>query len=163
MSRSISDLINVLKTILRDYARMADLVQQQQTAMRALDQSAMERLHADQDRLRIQLSQLENRRKNSLSAVARAYKLSVMPTLAQVADLEPAHRQEILQLRDDLQRVTQELANRWLMVLRLAGALLGHLNSAVKLLAGATQQAGTYTRQGGTMLSGRIGVVDAVG
>jgi hypothetical protein len=45
----------------------------------------------------------------------------------------------------------------------LAGAVLGHLNTVVRLIAGAVEQAGVYTKQGVPQVSARIGVIEAVG
>ena len=57
----------------------------------------------------------------------------------------------------------QQISNRVTVAGRLAGALLGHLNTAVRLIAGAVEQAGLYTRDGSPKVSGRIGVMEAVG
>ena len=46
---------------------------------------------------------------------------------------------------------------------RLASAVLGHLNTVVRLLAGAVEKAGLYTKQGIPQVSARIGVMEAVG
>ena len=42
-------------------------------------------------------------------------------------------------------------------------ALLGHLNTVVRLIAGAVERAGVYTKTGAPQMSNRIGVMEAVG
>ena len=46
---------------------------------------------------------------------------------------------------------------------RVATAVLGHLNTVVRLVAGAVEKAGLYTKNGVPRVSSRIGVMDAVG
>jgi hypothetical protein len=41
--------------------------------------------------------------------------------------------------------------------------VLGHLNTAMRLFAGAVGQSGTYTKNGVPRVSARIGVMEAVG
>ena len=48
-------------------------------------------------------------------------------------------------------------------VVGLAGAVLGHLNTVVRLIAGAVERAGIYTKSGVPQVSNRIGVMEAVG
>jgi hypothetical protein len=45
---------------------------------------------------------------------------------------------------------------------RVTGAFLGHLNTAVRLISGAVQHAGVYTKYGTPRVSQRIGVMEAV-
>jgi hypothetical protein len=46
---------------------------------------------------------------------------------------------------------------------RVANAVLGHLNTVVRLLAGAVEKAGLYNKRGVPRVSNRIGVMEAVG
>jgi hypothetical protein len=46
---------------------------------------------------------------------------------------------------------------------RLSNAVLGHLNTVLRLVASAVERAGVYTRQGVPRMASRIGSMDAVG
>ena len=41
--------------------------------------------------------------------------------------------------------------------------MLGHLNTVVRLLAGAVERAGVYTKDGIPRVASRIGIMEAVG
>jgi len=69
----------------------------------------------------------------------------------------------LLQLRDQLRAIMREIADRAVVAGRLAQAVLGHLNTAMRLFADAVGQAGTYTKYGVPRVSARIGVMEAVG
>ncbi len=49
------------------------------------------------------------------------------------------------------------------MAAKLSAAVLGHLNTAVRLVAGAIERAGVYTRTGSPKVAARIGNMDAIG
>jgi hypothetical protein len=59
--------------------------------------------------------------------------------------------------------VATTIASRTKVSGKVAGAVLGHLNTVVRLLAGAVERAGVYTKDGIPRVSGRIGIMEAVG
>jgi len=78
-------------------------------------------------------------------------------------ELQPASRNSLLKLRDELRDLAARITARTHVAGRLAGAVLGHLNTVVRLLAGAVEKTGVYTKQGVPRVSSRIGVMEAVG
>jgi hypothetical protein len=163
MSRPILELENLLPQLVAEYSRLAAAAQRYQLAMRALDTAAMDALQQEQERLRMRLAQMEVRRRATLQSIARFYKLDHLPTLSEIASLDAGRAGEIRRLQKELREVTARLQRHTSVSQRLAGALLGHLNGAVKLFAGVTQQPSTYTRHGGPKITGRIGGLEAVG
>jgi hypothetical protein len=69
----------------------------------------------------------------------------------------------LLGLRDELRSVIEQIQRRTHVAGRLAAAVLGHLNTVVRVLAGAVEQAGVYTKHGTPHVATRIGVMEAVG
>jgi hypothetical protein len=57
----------------------------------------------------------------------------------------------------------RQISDRTHVAGRLASAVLGHLNTALRLFAGAVGQAGVYTKAGVPKVANRIGVMEAVG
>lgn len=163
MSRPILELEAVMSQLVLEYTRLTAAAERYQLAMRALDTTAMDALQQEQEKLRMRLAQLELRRRAALTGVARFYKLDRLPTLTEIAGLDTGRCGEIRRFQKELRDVTSKLQRHTTVSQRLAGALLGHLNSAVKLFAGITQQASTYTRHGGPKITGRIGGMEAVG
>ena len=82
---------------------------------------------------------------------------------AELADLHPPHRATLLALRDEIKSIAGQITSRTHVAARLSSAVLGHLNTVVRLLAGAVEKAGLYTKHGVPSVSSRIGVMEAVG
>ena len=57
----------------------------------------------------------------------------------------------------------RKVADRSFVANKVASAVLGHLNTIVRLLAGAVERAGVYTKHGVPKVSARIGAMEAVG
>jgi hypothetical protein len=83
--------------------------------------------------------------------------------VADAAPLHPPHRVTLLALRDEIKTLAGQIAGRTHVAARLSSAVLGHLNTVVRLLAGAVEKAGLYTKHGVPSVSSRIGVMEAVG
>ena len=66
-------------------------------------------------------------------------------------------------LRDEIKSLAGRITSRTHVAARLSSAVLGHLNTVVRLLAGAVEKAGLYTKHGVPSVSSRIGVMEAVG
>jgi hypothetical protein len=66
-------------------------------------------------------------------------------------------------LRTQLKDLVQQVATRAQISNKLAGAVLGHLNTVVRLLAASIEKAGLYTKNGIPKMSARIGVMEAIG
>ena len=83
-------------------------------------------------------------------------------TISQVAAAVPAHRTNLVRLRDELRTLTAEVAAKNGVSAKVAGAMMGHLNSVVRMVSGAVRQAGVYTRQGQHTIASRVGVMERV-
>jgi hypothetical protein len=69
----------------------------------------------------------------------------------------------LLKLREELRSLIGQVATKNHIVGKLAAAVLGHLNTAIRLVAGVVEHAGLYTRNGVPRMAARIGVMEAVG
>lgn len=156
-------LAECLRGLVAEHRRLLDLARRHEAAMRTMDAAAIEALSTQQEQARTTVVQWEARRRIVVAAIARQAKLPGEPTLARVATAFPTHRATLLGLRDELKALAAEVQQRTTVAARIAQAMLGHLNTAVRLLATAVERGGTYTRQGTPKLTRRIGSIEAVG
>ncbi len=84
-------------------------------------------------------------------------------TVAKIAAISPENAGTLLELRKQLKDLVEQVAATNKISGKVAGAVLGHLNTVVRLLAGAVERAGLYTKNGVPQVSGRIGGMEAVG
>ena len=162
MSRAISDLISILSQSVAEHRKLLELLDLQHAAMKKFDLSAMADLMPRQEMTRLRLGELENKRRGLMRQIAATLKLSQEPRLSRLAELFPQYADALLKARDELRQLAAKIAQRSQGSGRLASAVLGHLNTVVRLLAGAVQRAGLYTRQGIPRVGSRLGVMDAV-
>jgi hypothetical protein len=131
--------------------------------MKAVDASAMDAAARLQEASRMRLLALETKRRNVVQQIVNQNNKRGTATVGDIASWYPARSAQLLKLRGQLKDVVQEVANRAQIAGRVAGAVLGHLNTVVRLIAGAVEKAGLYTKQGVPSMSSRIGVMEAVG
>lgn len=164
MSRPLSELEIILRQLIAEHRRLLAHVEAQQAAMRSMDLKALDAAVNQQEAARLRIAAIENRRRASVAQIARAARIDGNGlTLTKLAALYPAQSQPLLALRDELKEVAATIGSRTLVSGRLAGALLGHLNTVVRLLAGAVERAGVYSKHGVPQVSSRIGVIEAIG
>ena len=163
MSRQLFELENVLEHLIGEHRRMLGLIDAQQAAMKAMALDEMESCSHRQESSRLRIATLENRRRMLVQQLARAARLSGNVTLQQVSEAFPQNGPRLLKLRDELKELMKQITDRTHIASKVATAVLGHLNTAVRLFAGAVGQSGTYTKNGIPKVSGRIGVMEAVG
>ncbi len=163
MQKEVAQLQLVLHQLIAEHEKLLAHLSNQQTAMRKLDLPAIDQLTGLQDASRMRIAALDGKRKTLVNQLAGMLKLQGPTTLARLAESLPQHKQALLVLREQLKTKVTEIAARSTVAGRVAGALLGHLNTVVRLLAGAVEQAGIYTKQGTPQVSARIGVIEAVG
>lgn len=163
MSAPIAELEKLLAQIVAEHRTLLDGLHLHVEAMKAfkIDNVSIATDAVEASRVRIVM--FESRRKVLLQQIARTYKLPVTATLRQIADIAPEHRVSLLKHREALQQITDEIARKTTVSSRVAGALLGHLNTVVRIVAGAMQQRTTYTKQGMSTVGSRIGMIEAVG
>ena len=163
MQKEVAQLQVVLQQLIAEHEKLLAHLNNQQGAMKKLDLPAIDQLTGLQDASRMRISALDGKRKALVNQLAAMLKLQGPTTLARLADSLPQYKQALLTLREQLKAKVTEIATRSTVAGRVAGALLGHLNTVVRLLAGAVEQAGIYTKQGTPQVSARIGVIEAVG
>jgi hypothetical protein len=164
MSRPVLELENVLATLVIEHRRLLRQMIAQHDAMKTLDLKAIETATAQQEALRLRISTLESRRQVVTAQIAGPLGVTKPLTLLRLIDaLPPAQQPTLRRQRDELRAVMEDISRHAGTSGRLAGAVLGYLNTAVRLLNGAIQRSGVYTRQGLSRATPRLGVMDAVG
>ncbi len=163
VSRQVLELEAILNELVVEHRRLLKHVDVQQAAMRTMDLTTMADCAKLQEASRLRLATLETKRRTVVMLIARQHNVHGNMTVAEIAALHPQRGTALLKLREALKDAMNDLASRTHVAGRLAGAVLGHLNTVVRLLAGAVEKAGLYTRQGIPEVSNRIGVMDAVG
>lgn len=163
MSRQLVELESILRQLIDEHRRLLKQMDAQQTAMRSFNLAELDQLANQQEGSRLRIAALETRRRNTAGQIARGLNIAGDLSLTKLAQFYPQRMHELMRLRDELKEVIAQITARTHVAGRLAGAVLGHLNTAVRLLAGAVEQAGLYTRQGVPRVSSRIGVMEAVG
>ena len=163
MLRQPSELEPLLQQLVVEHRKLLKFVDAHQAAMRVMDLKAMDAAAGQQEACRLRIATAENKRRMLATLLARQVNLAGEPTISRLADVYPQRKAELLALRDELRMVIAEVASKTHVAAKVAGAVLGHLNTVVRVIAGAVEQAGVYTRQGTPRVSTRIGVVDAVG
>jgi hypothetical protein len=163
LSRQLSELEALLRQLAGEHRKLIKHVEAHQAAMRVMDLKAMDAAANQQEASRLRIATAENKRRMLVSVMARSLGIQGDPTVSKIADCFPQNRVQLLMLRDDLRTAIMEVAANTNVTGKLAGAVLGHLNTVVRMLAGAVQQAGIYTKNGVPQVTGRIGVLEAVG
>lgn len=163
MSRHVPELESILQQMIDEHDRLLKHFQVQHEAMKAFDLKAMDVAVNLQEASRLRVATLETKRRTLVAQLARAHGLTENMTIADIAKLYPQRGQALIKLRDTLKEAISQIATRTHIAGKLAGAVLGHLNTVVRLLAGAVDRAGLYTKHGVPQVSARIGVMEAVG
>jgi len=163
MSRPVSELEGLLQQLVDEHRKLLVHVENHQQAMKTFDLKAMDDVVRLQEAARIRIGNLEAKRRNLIVTIAKAHRMTQVPTLPDIAKMYPANAAKLLELRGELKSTIAQVQTRTHVAGRLASAVVGHLNTVVRLLAGAVQQAGVYTKQGIPQVSSRIGVMEAVG
>jgi len=163
MSRLIFDLESVLQQLIVEHRKMLKHLDVHQTAMKTLALDAMDVAANQQEASRLRIVTLENTRRLIVQQIAQQNKLSGEMTMTRLASLFPQRGAALLKLRDELKKTINQIQTRTHIAGKLAGAVLGHLNTVVRLIAGAVERAGIYTKSGAPQMSTRIGMMEAVG
>ena len=161
--RQLHDLENILRLMIAEHGKLLGHLDAHQAALRSFRVEQIEDLTALQEASRLRIATLEAKRRHLNQQIARLARLTSEPTLTKLAELFPPRAGTLTGLRDELRDVVAQVQSRTTISGRLAGAVLGHLNTAVRLLAGAVEQAGVYTKHGVPRVASRIGAIEAVG
>lgn len=162
MSRLVQDIETLLDQLIVEHRKLLACVDQHTAAMKAMDISAMSQLARQQEACRSRIGQLDHRRRGLIQQIMRQHKLTSEPTLSKLAELFPMSAAVLRGKRDVLRTLAGDIALRSNVSSKLAAAVLGHLNTAVRLISSAVQHAGVYTKSGIPRVAGRIGAMEAV-
>jgi len=163
MSRLLLELENILQSLIEEHRKLSAHVSVQQNAMKTLQIEVMQDAMHRQESTRLRIVSLDNRRRQLVQQIAKLMRVNGDVTIMQIAAAFPQNGTKLLQLRDELKQQVKQLADLAHVAGRLAAAVLGHLNTAMRLFASAVGQAGIYTKHGTPRVATRIGVMDAVG
>jgi flagellar FlgN protein len=163
MSRQLSELKSILEQLIAEQAKLLALLEAQYAAMKKIDVKSILELAHDQESTRLRMVSLEHRRRNLVRAIATSAKINEDPSITRLMELFPPYASDFGKLRDQLRGMIAKISHRTSMASKLSVAMLGHLNTAVRLVAGAIERAGVYTRAGTPRVANRIGVMEAIG
>jgi len=163
MSRQISELEAVLRQLIQEHTRLLAHATTYGAAMQAFDLRAMDDAGREQEASRLRLTMLDQRRRTIVQQIGKAMNIKGELTVTKIAAMNPENAMALLELRKQLKELVEQVAARNKISGKVAGAVLGHLNTVVRLLAGAVERAGLYTKNGVPQVSGRIGGMEAVG
>ena len=163
MSRQVLELEAVLQQLVGEHERLLGHLDAHQEAMRKLDLRRMDEEGKAQEASRLRIATIENRRRQLAQQLGLMLRIEAPVTITKLAEALPQMRDRLLSLGNAIKAVVGEIERRVTVGSRLAGAIMGHLNTVVRLVAGVVEQAGLYTRDGVPKVSGRIGVMEAVG
>lgn len=161
--RQLTELELILQQQISEHGRLLKHLEAHQVAMKTFDLKGMDAAANQQEASRLRIATLENKRKAVVLQLAKLLKVNSPLTLAHLAELNPQRGEGLLRLRDELRNAIKQITERSHVAGRLAGAVLGHLNTVVRLLAGAVEQGGVYTKHGVPQVTSRIGMMEAVG
>ena len=163
MSNLLFELENLLRQLIQEHEKLLAQMEKHGSAMQAFDLRAMDDAARQQESIRSRIVTIEQRRRTIVQQIAKSLKFQGELRLKQLATLQPSHGQSLLQLRDQLRKILERIASRNRISGKVANAVLGHLNTVIRLLAGAVERAGLYTKSGIPRVSARIGALEAVG
>lgn len=167
MSRQLAELETTVQMLIAEHEKLLKQLDTQQEAMKRLDARAMEDAAGLAESTRLRIVNLESRRKTLTTYLALSLRLDAGATLGRLAEaLPPAHagaKKRLIAMRQQLRELIGQVSTRSQVAGKLATGVLGHLNTVVRLLSGAVEQAGLYTKQGTPRVSSRIGMLEAVG
>src|SRR3954463_8944857 len=163
MSRLIFDLESTLQQLIVEHRKLLRHVEAHQNAMKTMTLEAMDQAANLQEGSRLRIAALEGQRRAVVQQIAQQHKLSGEITIARLATAFPQRGDALVKLRDELKKTIMLIQTRTHIAGRLAGAVLGHLNTVVRLIGNAVERAGVYTKTGAPQMSNRIGMMEAVG
>jgi DNA repair exonuclease SbcCD ATPase subunit len=163
MSRQVLDLEAILQQLIDEHRKLLAQVDRQYDAVRFYRPREMQDIAALQDATRLRVLKLESQRRLLSQQLARLYKVEGDLTISKLMEMFPARAANLRKLRDELRGLMQEIKTKTHIAGRVASSVLGHLNTIVRLLAGAVERAGVYTKHGVPKVSARIGAMEAVG
>lgn len=141
---SIAPLESVLRELLIEYRALIGHLDEQHAGLRVLNAAAIEATTARQESSRRRIATLDARRRQLVRELTRS---SAEVPLSQLLATLGGGRPELVALASDLKEIVRQASARAKIVGRLTSSLLGHLNTAARLLNGD----GRYGKSGTPM------------
>ncbi len=163
MSRTLLEIESVLQQLIVEHRKLLKHLEAHQAAMKKMAMDEMDKCGNLQEGSRLRIVALDYHRKVLIGKLIKEHKLSGNITITRLAQAFPQRGPGLLMLRDELKKIVAQIQHRSHVAGRLAGAVLGHLNTVVRLIAGAVERAGIYTKRGVPQMTNRIGVMEAIG
>ncbi len=163
MSRQISELETILQQMIGEHRKLLGLLDTHLAAMKTCQLAKMDELSVTQEACRLRIAGLDQKRKLVVAQIGKELRLSGEVTLRAIATACPARAQVLNKLRVELKDLAEKVRTHCYISGRVANAVLGHLNTVVRLVAGAVEKAGLYNKRGVPRVANRIGVMEAVG
>jgi hypothetical protein len=163
MAPQLLELESLLRQLVTEHRRMLAQAERHQAAIKVLDVHVMEDAGRQQEAVRLRIIGLEHRRRLVAQQLVKGANLQGELTIRRLAAFFPAKADALMQLRAELREVIEQINNRNHVAGKVTAAVLGHLNTVVRLVAGVVERAGLYTKRGIPKVSQRIGVMDAMG
>ena len=163
MLPQLSELETVLTQMVAEHRRLLAHVERHADAMKRIDLPEMDDSGRQQEACRLRINSMEQRRRHIVQQIARAANQPGELTLPLLAGMFPAKAAPLMKLRAELKDIAEQIAARTRISGKVAAAVLGHLNTAVRLVAGAVERAGLYTKRGIPRASSRVGMIETVG
>lgn len=152
MYQSVDELERTLAQLASEQTLLLELLMRQRAALQTLDVASLEGLTDNIERHRLRVAAVEGRCRALLAAAAGALRLagSEQPTLSRLTEavLDQRRRERLRNLRGQLRERAESVERASQVNARLTGALLGHLNTSVRLLISGVGDTATYTRSG---------------
>jgi hypothetical protein len=159
-----TELEKLLAQLIAEHKTLLNAVELHLEAMRTFKFEHVSQATEAVEASRTRVMMLETRRRVVIQQICRMNKLPANATLTQIADVAtPQGKVTLLKLREELKQIAGQISRKTNVSSRVAAAMLGHLNTVVRLVAGAVQQAAVYTNKGMPTVAARIGVMEAVG
>ena len=163
MPPQLSELEILLNQLICEHRRLLMQLERHAEAMKKIDLPGMEDSGRQQESCRLRINAMEQRRRFLVQQISRAANQPGELTLPLLAGMFPSKAASLMNLRSELKDVAEQIARRARISGKVAAAVLGHLNTAVRLVAGAVERAGLYTKRGIPRASRRIGIMETVG
>jgi DNA repair exonuclease SbcCD ATPase subunit len=163
MSRQVLEIEAVLQQLIDEHRKLLAQVDRQFEAVRFYKPREMQDIAVLQDATRLRVIKLESQRRLLTHQLGKLYKVEGELTITKLIEMLPARAENLKKLRTELRSLMQQIKTKTHISGRVAASVLGHLNTIVRLLAGAVERAGVYTKHGVPKVSARIGAMEAVG
>jgi hypothetical protein len=163
MHPQAAELLRLLQAQIAEHKRLIDCLARHASAIKAMNLAEVDLAVRTAAQLRQRLATLELRRKAAADVLANTLKLGGRASLAQIASALPNDAAALFAARDELRKLIEQARAQAHIASRVAGAVLGHLNTVVRLVGTAVKHAGVYTRSGNARVSRPVGLIEAVG